>query len=51
MSSLNAGIGVGGIIGGLIVSNINVHATAYFSVGIAVIALIIAISLKKVVST
>ncbi|MCU5745313.1 MFS transporter [Staphylococcus sp. SQ8-PEA] len=47
MSSLNAGIGVGSIVGGLVVSNLSVYATTYFSAGIGVLVLIIAISLKQ----
>ncbi|MDG0844227.1 MFS transporter [Staphylococcus equorum] len=48
MSSLNAGIGIGGIIGGLVVSKIDVFAVTYFSGAIALIALILIISLKNV---
>ncbi|WP_251517495.1 MULTISPECIES: MFS transporter [Staphylococcus] len=48
MSSLNAGIAIGGIIGGLVVSKLNVYATTYCSALIAFIALILIISLKKV---
>ncbi|MFP5163577.1 MFS transporter [Staphylococcus equorum] len=48
MSSLNAGIGTGGIIGGLVVSKIDVLAVTYFSAAIALVALILVISLKKV---
>ncbi|ANK39091.1 MFS transporter [Staphylococcus equorum] len=48
MSSLNAGIGIGGIIGGLVVSKIDVLAVTYFSATIALVALILVISLKKV---
>src|SRR5699024_4168305 len=48
MSSLNAGIGIGGIIGGLVVSKIDVLAVTYFSAAIALVALILVISLKKV---
>jgi DHA1 family purine base/nucleoside efflux pump-like MFS transporter len=46
MSSLNAGIGIGGIVGGLVVSKMNVHATTYVTAIIAFVALIIIISLK-----
>ncbi|KRG08273.1 MFS transporter [Staphylococcus sp. NAM3COL9] len=49
MSSLNAGIGIGGIIGGLVVSKIDVLAVTYFSGAIALVALILVISLKNVV--
>ena len=48
MSSLNAGIGIGGIVGGLVVSNLNVYATTYFSAAIAIVAFILVISLKNV---
>lgn len=48
MSSLNAGIGIGGIVGGLVVSNLNVYATTYFSAAIALAAFILVISLKNV---
>ena len=46
MSSLNAGIGIGGIVGGLVVSKMSVHATTYVTAIIAFVALIIIISLK-----
>ncbi|MBF7020298.1 MFS transporter [Staphylococcus sp. 18_1_E_LY] len=46
MSSLNAGIGIGGIVGGLVVSKMSVHATTYVTAIIAFIALVIIISLK-----
>ncbi|MDN6722282.1 MAG: MFS transporter [Staphylococcus equorum] len=48
MSSLNAGIGIGGIIGGLVVSKIDVLAVTYFSGAIALVALILVIRLKNV---
>lgn len=48
ISSLNAGIGIGGIVGGLVVSNLNVYATTYFSAAIALVAFILVISLKNV---
>ncbi|WP_436854499.1 MFS transporter [Staphylococcus caeli] len=48
MSSLNAGIGIGGIVGGLVVSKIDVFAVTYFSAAIAFVALILIISLKNV---
>lgn len=48
MFSLNAGIGIGGIVGGLVVSNLNVYATTYFSAAIALVAFILVISLKNV---
>ncbi|GAA6821237.1 MFS transporter [Helicobacter pylori] len=46
MSSLNAGIGIGGIVGGLVVSKMSVHATTYVTAIIAFVALVIIISLK-----
>ena len=48
MSSLNAGIGIGGIVGGLVVSKVDVFATTYFSAAIALLAFILIISLKNV---
>lgn len=48
MSSLNAGIGIGGIVGGLVVSKVDVFATTYFSATIALLAFILIISLKNV---
>ncbi|WP_436861470.1 MFS transporter [Staphylococcus caeli] len=48
MSSLNAGIGIGGIVGGLVVSKIDVFAVTYFSAAIAFVALILIISLKNI---
>lgn len=47
MSSLNAGIGIGGIVGGLVVSKIDVLATTYFTAAIAFVAFILIISLKQ----
>ncbi|MBO0381850.1 MFS transporter [Staphylococcus saprophyticus] len=47
MSSLNAGIGIGGIVGGLVVSKIDVLATMYFTAAIAFVAFILIISLKQ----
>lgn len=47
MSSLNAGIGVGGIVGGLVVAKIDVLATTYFTAAIAFVAFILIISLKQ----
>ena len=46
MSSLNAGIGFGGIIGGLVVSNISVQAVTIVSAIVGTMGLIIVISLK-----
>lgn len=46
MSSLNAGIGIGGIVGGLVVSKMSVHATTYVTAIIAFVAIVIIISLK-----
>jgi len=48
MSSLNAGIGIGGIVGGLVVSKIDVFAVTYVSAAIAFVALILIISLKNI---
>lgn len=48
MSSLNAGIGIGGIVGGLVVSKVDVFTTTYFSAAIALLAFILIISLKNV---
>ncbi|MGY0412423.1 MFS transporter [Staphylococcus sp. mip270_02] len=48
MSSLNAGIGIGGIVGGLVVSKVDVFATTYYSAAIALLAFILIISLKNV---
>lgn len=47
MSSLNAGIGIGGIVGGLVVSKIDVLATTYFTAAMAFVAFILIISLKQ----
>ena len=47
MSSLNAGIGFGGIIGGLVVSNISVQAVTIVSAMVGAMGLIIVISLKN----
>ena len=48
MSCLNAGIGFGGIIGGLVVSNMNVEAVTFVSAFIGLLGLIIVITLKNV---
>ncbi|OFB50313.1 chloramphenicol resistance protein [Staphylococcus haemolyticus] len=48
MSCLNAGIGLGGIIGGLVVSNMNVEAVTFVSAFIGLLGLIIVITLKNV---
>ena len=47
MSRLNAGIGFGGIIGGLVVSNISVQAVTIVSAMVGAMGLIIVISLKN----
>ena len=47
MSSLNAGIGFGGIIGGLVVSNISVQAVTIVSAMVGAMGLIIVLSLKN----
>ncbi|WP_281198779.1 MFS transporter [Staphylococcus schleiferi] len=46
MSALNAGIGFGAMLGGLIVIHIHLHATIYFAAGIGLIGFIIILSLK-----
>lgn len=48
MSCLNAGIGLGGIIGGLVVLNMNVEAVTFVSAFIGLLGLIIVITLKNV---
>ncbi len=48
MSCLNAGIGLGGIIGGLVVSNMNVEAVTFVSAFIGLLGLIIVLRLKNV---
>ncbi|MDM7882153.1 MFS transporter [Staphylococcus borealis] len=48
MSCLNAGIGIGGIIGGLVVSNTNVEAVTFVSAFIGLLGLIIVLTLKNV---
>lgn len=48
MSCLNAGIGLGGIIGGLVVSNMNVEAVTFVSAFIGLLGLIIILTLKNV---
>lgn len=48
MSCLNAGIGLGGIIGGLVVSNMNVEAVTFVSAFIGLLGLIIVHTLKNV---
>lgn len=48
MSCLNAGIGLGGIIGGLVVSNMNVEAVTFVSAFIGLLGLIIVLTLKNV---
>ncbi|MBO0386694.1 MFS transporter [Staphylococcus simulans] len=47
MSSLNAGIAAGGMIGGLIVSNIGVHAVAYSSSILGIVIVLIVLSIKQ----
>lgn len=47
MSSLNAGIGVGGIVGGLVISNISVQAVTYTSAIIGALGLIVIFTLKN----
>lgn len=48
MSCLNVGIGLGGIIGGLVVSNMNVEAVTFVSAFIGLLGLIIVLTLKNV---
>lgn len=48
LSCLNAGIGLGGIIGGLVVSNMNVEAVTFVSAFIGLLGLIIVLTLKNV---
>ncbi|WP_108892038.1 MFS transporter [Staphylococcus haemolyticus] len=48
MSCLNAGIGLGGIIGGLVVSNMNVEAVTFVSAFVGLLGLIIVLTLKNV---
>lgn len=47
MSALNAGIGFGALLGGLIVAHMNLYATIYVAMGIGVLGLLVIISLKK----
>ena len=46
MSSLNAGIGVGGIVGGLVMTHLSVEYVTYTSALIGLISLIIVLTLK-----
>lgn len=48
MSSLNAGIGMGGIIGGLVVSHLSVHAVTYTSALIGFLGLVVILTLKNI---
>lgn len=47
MSSLNAGIGVGGIIGGLVMTHVSVQAITYTSAIIGALGLIVVFTLKN----
>ncbi|UEX90633.1 MFS transporter [Staphylococcus ratti] len=47
MSALNAGIGFGALLGGIVVANINLYATIYVALGIGLLGLMVIISLKK----
>lgn len=47
MSSLNAGIGVGGIIGGLVMTHVSVQAITYTSAIIGSLGLIVVFTLKN----
>ena len=48
MSSLNAGIGFGGIVGGLVMSHLSVQAVTYTSAIIGLLGLIVVITLKNI---
>ena len=48
MSCLNAGIGFGGIVGGLVISHINVQAITYTSAIIGLLGLIVVLTLKNI---
>ncbi|WP_394274340.1 MFS transporter [Staphylococcus hyicus] len=47
MSALNAGIGFGALLGGIVVAHLNLYATIYVAMLIGVLGLIIIILLKK----
>ncbi|RIL82526.1 MFS transporter, partial [Staphylococcus equorum] len=47
MSALNAGIGFGALLGGLIVAHMNLYATIYVAMGIGILGLLVIFSLKK----
>ncbi len=47
MSSLNAGIGVGGIIGGLVMTHVSVQAITYTSAIIGALGLSVVFTLKN----
>ena len=47
MSSLNAGIGIGGIIGGLVVARADVYMTLYVSGAIVIVTLFVIMALKR----
>lgn len=47
MSSLNAGIGFGALLGGIVVAHIDLFATIYVAMAIGIIGLIVIILLKK----
>ena len=49
MSSLNAGIGVGGIIGGLVMTHVSVQAITYTSAIIGALGLIVVFTLKIII--
>ena len=46
--SLNAGIGFGGIVGGLVMSHLSVQAVTYTSAIIGLLGLIVVITLKNI---
>ena len=48
MSCLNAGIGFGGIVGGLVISHINVQTITYTSAIIGLLGLIVVLTLKNI---
>ena len=48
MSCLNAGIGFGGIVGGLVISHINVQVITYTSAIIGLLGLIVVLTLKNI---
>ncbi|AVQ33581.1 MFS transporter [Staphylococcus muscae] len=47
MSALNAGIGLGALLGGVIVSHLSLHATVYIAAATSLLAFFIVITLQK----